>query len=231
MAQVFIVLAILATLCFCSSLEKPSSCAELFLEGNDKSGIYIIYPRPWYSHIPIRVYCDMETDGGGWTVIQKRNRDLEKEDKIFSIDHKNPDKFKKGFGNVNSVFWLGNDNIFILTNQDHVTLRIDLDERKFNGHGSKHWAEYHNFQILDECANYTAQLSGYNKKSNLPNKLNINKSTFDGNWWTCDGNCTANLNYRNAIHEIQWFTATELFFAMSEMKIRPVHFLRNCPCN
>lgn len=67
----------------------------------------------------VQVQCDMEKDGGGWTVIQRRRIGLTS----FERDWK---QYKSGFGKINGDFWLGNENIFRLTRQPTV-LRIELE--------------------------------------------------------------------------------------------------------
>ncbi|PIK59957.1 Fibrinogen-like protein A [Apostichopus japonicus] len=41
-------------------------CYELYVSGTRSDGVYTIYPDGWPSGI--QVYCEMESNGGGWTV-------------------------------------------------------------------------------------------------------------------------------------------------------------------
>jgi len=45
----------------------PKSCTDLLNKNINKSGFYVIKPNEQIK--PFKVYCDMETDGGGWTKI------------------------------------------------------------------------------------------------------------------------------------------------------------------
>ncbi|GFT65568.1 techylectin-5A [Trichonephila clavipes] len=47
---------------------KPVDCDEVLQSGHNESGIYTIWPRSRViDDKPIDVFCDMETDEGGWT--------------------------------------------------------------------------------------------------------------------------------------------------------------------
>lgn len=51
---------------------------------------------------PVKVFCDMETDGGGWTLFLSRNN----ESKHVNFK-RNWSDYKKGFGSTDGEYWLG----------------------------------------------------------------------------------------------------------------------------
>ena len=125
----------------------PKSCYRWLEEGFTSSGVYTINPD---GGKPIQVLCDMNTDGGGWTVFQRRLNG--------SVDfYLGWESYKNGFGDLNGEFWLGNDNLHRLTAADDVTLRVDLED--FNG--DIRYAEYMTFKVGDEIDEYRLLIGEY----------------------------------------------------------------------
>ena len=93
----------------------------------------------------------MTTDGGGWTVFQRRMDGSVH----FYRDWKS---YKEGFGSLSREFWLGNDNLHRLTNANDVMLRVDLEDFE----GSITFAEYNTFKVAHEADNYRLTLEEYN---------------------------------------------------------------------
>lgn len=77
-----------------------------------------LLPLPRGSSL-FQVFCDMETSGGGWTVIQRRKSGLVS----FYQDWR---QYKQGFGSIRGDFWLGNEHIHRLTRQP-TRLRVELE--------------------------------------------------------------------------------------------------------
>ena len=99
----------------------------------------------------IRVSCDMTTDGGGWTVFQRRADN--------STDfYRGWTDYKLGFGNLSGEFWLGNDNLHRIAAAGNMTLRVDLEDFE----GKVVFAEYSIFKVADGSDKYRLLIGGYN---------------------------------------------------------------------
>ena len=94
-----------------------SSCVSILNAGFRESGAYVIKMAngKWLS-----VWCDQETDGGGWLVIQRRQDG--------SVNFYRPwFDYKEGFGDIRNEFWIGNENFHLFTTTSQE-LRVDVKD-------------------------------------------------------------------------------------------------------
>ena len=57
---------------------RPTDCHCIMEQGYNTSGRYFIYPHDnGVPQDPVYVWCDMDTDGGGWTVSNIIDLDLD----------------------------------------------------------------------------------------------------------------------------------------------------------
>ncbi|XP_052075407.1 microfibril-associated glycoprotein 4-like [Mytilus californianus] len=77
------------------ALYPPHDCADIPLRCG--SGVYRIHPT---TSAKFDVYCEMETEDSGWTVIQRR---LDGSTNFY----KGWAAYEHGFGNLTHEFWLG----------------------------------------------------------------------------------------------------------------------------
>ena len=92
----------------------------------------------------------METDGGGWTVFQRR-QDGSVDFYRYWTDYEN------GFGDLTGEFWLGLSKIHCLTKEGSNTLRVDLGD--FEGNSA--YANYSTFNVSDGSTEYILTVGGY----------------------------------------------------------------------
>ncbi|XP_068221202.1 techylectin-5B-like [Palaemon carinicauda] len=146
---------------------RPYDCAAVQMQGNTESGVYTVYPAR--TSASTDVYCDLESEGGAWTVFLKRQQQTEQVD--FNESWEN---FKKGFGDPNAEYWLGNDNLHILTSNGPSTLRVEAE----NFLGEKRWAEWSFFGVADEAHKYQVTFDQYTNSSTLGDSLISNNGSF-----------------------------------------------------
>lgn len=92
-----------------------------------QSGVYYLQIRGttyWF----LKVFCEQEIGDGGWTVIQRRDEFGEPREN-FNRDWSD---YKNGFGDPAKEFWLGNENIYMLTNNEDYALRVELEDFEGN---------------------------------------------------------------------------------------------------
>ena len=124
-----------------------TDCLDLLESGHTQSGEYFVDPD---GRGKFKVYCDMHTDGGGWTVFQRRQDG--------SVDfYRGWKDYKAGFGQASGEFWLGNDKIHRLTASRPGSLRVEMED----WNGVRVYAKYSIFIIGDENAKYQLELGSY----------------------------------------------------------------------
>ncbi|XP_076341547.1 techylectin-5A-like isoform X3 [Tachypleus tridentatus] len=219
----------------------PRDCTDVFLNGNHTSGVYRIWPKSWMFTGSFDVYCDMDTDGGGWTVIQRRGDYGNPTDYFY----KSWQEYKMGFGDIDKDFWLGNYWIFTLTNQGTYSIRFDLTDKE----GEKRFALYREFRIDNEELYYRLHVKGFTgdagdslkyhnglsfstKDSDHDTYSGSCAESYKGGWWY--GKChSSNLNglYLNGEHEsyangVNWKTWKGYHYSLKtvSIKIRPLNF-------
>nr|XP_008113837.1 PREDICTED: fibrinogen-like protein 1 isoform X3 [Anolis carolinensis] len=151
-----------------SLLVYDQDCAMVFNRGKTENGYYRIRPR--MDKEPFLVYCDM-SDGGGWTVIQRRSNGKENFFRLW-------EEYKEGFGEFQSKgdeYWLGNDKIYDLLLRGENSLKIDL----MDWHGERRYAIYEDFQLKNETDHYRISFGTF---SGTAGDALSGGSNFDQQW-------------------------------------------------
>ncbi|XP_037546316.1 microfibril-associated glycoprotein 4 [Nematolebias whitei] len=163
-----------------SQFYLPVDCDGIYSHNNSSSsGVYRIYPGG--PTTPLHVYCDMDTDGGRWTVFLRRMDGTES----FFRPWKH---YKSGFGNVAGEYWMGLEHIFLLTQRKENELRVDMQDWE----GGAASAEYSSFSIDSENNGYALHLGSFiggAAGDSLTNQGSAKFTTFDKDQDTWEKNC------------------------------------------
>lgn len=147
----------------------------------------------------LNVYCEMETFGGGWLVIQQRNE-------YFKLNfNRSWSEYHDGFGvfGKDEEFWLGNEAIHQITSSGKYELAIEVKDRE-EGYN---YVQYSQFHVAGEDDKYRLTVGGhsgtledyFNYRNNMQfstydsdNDKTSNRNCaydFGGGWWynSCGG--------------------------------------------
>lgn len=195
------------------------------------TGMYQLYP--WNESSLTTALCDMDTDGGGWTVIQQHRGSSPKVD--FDRDWHD---YKTGFGRVDTFgdFWIGNDILHHLTNPKTVEMRIDM----WDTDGGYHYVQYDAVRVSDADHAYALHI-GERVRGNVSDALRYHNGMkfstrdvdndfssqncareYEGGWWY--NHCQhVNINGKYAVG-LSWYDEdnnTMIQIQRTQMKIRP----------
>ncbi|KAJ8041591.1 Ryncolin-4 [Holothuria leucospilota] len=154
---------------FYQQSEYPRDCKEVQEQctSDNLNSVYTIKPNGYPN--PFEVYCENQISSGGWTIIHRRF------DGSLTFK-RNWEDYKFGFGFLSTEYWVGNDKLSYLTNQDVYELRIDI----VLSNGSSFYFKYNSFRISDEWRQYAL----------------VNAEDFSGNSSCVVSTCPAEMTHK-----------------------------------
>ncbi|XP_015226361.1 PREDICTED: fibrinogen alpha chain-like [Cyprinodon variegatus] len=179
-----------------------TDCVDLYQKhlNGETNGLFKI--KPAGSTATVEVYCHQEGIMGGWLLVQQRESGAISFNRTWA-------EYRNGFGSVDAQgkgeFWLGNQNLHLLTKQQETMMKVELEDWE----GGVATAEY-TVRVGAEEDGFPLQVSGYTGDAGdaLGPHNGMKFSTLDrdndgwgescaeaygGGWWynSCQ---TANLN-------------------------------------
>ncbi|KAL6456940.1 hypothetical protein MHYP_G00339030 [Metynnis hypsauchen] len=213
-------------------------CADVYRSGITENGIYSIHLTN--SSQTVKVFCDMKTKGGGWTVLQHRFDG--------SVDfHRSWKEYKMGFGDPSGEHWLGNDVIHLLTTSQDYTLQVQLKDME----GNQAYSQYDRFHIEGEEKKYSVHAQGFSGTAGRISSLTHSGTMFStkdqdndrcsckcaqmasGGWWfeacgpsNLNGIYYAGISTVRRYNGIKWYywKGPSLMATMTTMMVRPAGF-------
>ncbi|XP_075435164.1 ficolin-1-B-like, partial [Ascaphus truei] len=190
-----------------------------------------------------------------WVLKEKKETKVQLDPKGLKVFQRRQDgsvdffrdwnSYKKGFGNQRSEFWLGNDNLHMLTSTGTFQLRIDFTDFEDN----QSFAVYNNFKLAGESEKYKLMIGEFTggtagdslsyhndrpfttKDQDNDEHPNNCADDYKGAWWY--GAChNSNLNglylkgqHSSSANGVNWKSGRghNYSYKVFEMKFRPIN--------
>ena len=186
-------------------------------------------PHVFHTSVPaMQARCS----NGGWTVILRRNESLTERVNFT----RTWDDYKHGFGDLNTEFWYGLNNIHCLTSRQQVDLSIEL--KNIYGSVRERTYVYKHFVVDGPENNYTLHIGqlqqpspGFDGMIHAHNGRQFTTYDRDNDDWS-SSHCAIRHGYTSgwwfggcydsvltSQRSIYWTTINGIKFA--EMKVRP----------
>ena len=221
---------------FYSALAIGRDCSQLFKQGFTKNGVYEILVLGQHR---LRVFCNMEEDGGGWTVFQRRFDGSVPFNRTW-------DEYKEGFEDVSGEHWLGNKWLNLLTKSDKYDYYVVATDHQ----GTKATKKMFGVTVENEALKYRLQFEreGPGPTYGMSHMNGMKFSTIDqdndlyttpcskthggnGGWWynNCFRECMNGRYYNTPVityHGLVWMGWEGNWESLKEtsLMIRPSSF-------
>lgn len=215
-----------------SDTAKPATANTTNTTVQIKSGLYTIFRSGPFN--PVYTYCDLETDGGGWTVIMRQTFNC------TTNFERGWEDYEEGFGSLQGSFWMGLKEMQVLAESGNWLLRVDMEREN----GSRHHVAFNGFKLKGE--NYQLVLGPEHSKDISNNIAIFNGSSFSthnrdtggqncprqfkAGWWFREDDCIGTVG--NALTTkvptlSTWYvphTKEDVRMKYYEMKVRPTSY-------
>ena len=179
------------------AVHENIGCEDWRARGHTESGVYWIS----YERNKFKVWCDFTGPVDSWTMIDRRQDGSVSYNRLWQ-------DYKEGFGDVSGEFYLGNENIHLLTKDREMMVYLQL----WAFDGTKYAVGLKGFFIEDEANKYRLHAGTYEFGSALFSNewTGINGMKFSTA--DSDNDISGNMNCGNKWKTGWWFRSCGLCY-------------------